>query len=145
VFKSANEDNKDFKTILKSLGIFNRPTRYPAFSTEDMKNATLNKFPRFVKNKEDTPVKTPMHTDNTFLGEEHKSVFQDETQNVLKESVNKFVRGFIDSKAFEKVLSENKINPKIEEINKHIRNSQVGTGPINYKELMIGVMKYKNE
>ncbi len=148
IIKSAKVDQKDFKSIMKSLDIFNRPTYHPTFTNDDIKNSTnKNKFPRYIREKETKIVVTPMHTHSNFLS--HPEVTNSiskvkvKGKDLLIEFVNKFVKGHIDAKTFETSLKETNVNPEIEEIKKHIKSSE--TGPVKYKELMFSVMKYKNE
>ena len=137
--KSAKEDKKDFKNIIKNLGIFNRPTYHPEFTTDDIKNSTAKKYPRFIKQKAANEIKTPMHTERNFFGNfESKS---DHKKEVLKEYVNQFTKGFIDSTTFENALKSKNINPEIEEIKKHIRTASTG---MSHKGLMCSVMKYND-
>lgn len=141
IMKSAKEDNKNFRSIVQSLGLFSKSTYYPAFTAEDIKKSTTTKFPRYIKEKESTKVKTPMNTEKNFFNS-LEPIATEGKDKELKDLINGFVKGNIDPKSFENELKKNNINPQIEEINKYIR--AFGTGPINYSELMKSVMKYKN-
>jgi hypothetical protein len=136
---SANVDNKGFSSLIKSLNIFQKPTN--VYTTEEMKNSTFKKFPRYVKNKEAYGVKTQLHSSNAIPKPSEES--KDTQREVIKEYVDRFVKGYMDSKGFEKVLRSKNINPNIEEINKHIRSAT--SGNVNHKELMQSLLKYKNE
>jgi hypothetical protein len=143
--KSAKEDKKDFKNIVKSLDIFHRPTNHPNFSNDELKNSTEKKFPRYIRHKVSMSIKTPMNTGSDFLSHplERDIKLHNEPQKNLKEHVNQFARGHLDSKQFEDGLRERNVNPNMEEIKKHIRSASMGS--VNYKDLMVSVMKYKEE
>ena len=139
MMNSANVDKLGFSNLVKSLNIFHKPTN--KFTTAEMKNSTLKKFPRYVKNKDGFVAPTQMHSSNVLNVDNTER--NDMKKDMLKEYVDKFAKGQIDSKKFESILREKNINPNIEEISKHIRVSN--SGNVNHKELLFSVMKYKNE
>lgn len=141
LMKTGHQDNKGFKNIIKSLGLTTKHTYHPTFTHEDIKNSTLTKFPRFIKEKEINLVKTPMHTTNNFFSHGETNIYLSKDKSV-KEFVRKFTKGEINGKTFENSLRNKNINPEIEEINKHIKSAN--TGPVKFNELMSSVLKYKD-
>jgi hypothetical protein len=143
IIKSAKEDKKDFKNIMKSLDIFHRPTYHPGFSNEEIKTSTEKKFPRYIRHKASNSIVTPMHTGTYFLSHnESQNKEKLDSKKNLKQSVDNYAKGYIDTNQFEEELKQGKVNPNMEEIKKHIRSASTG-GHINYKDLMFSVMKYK--
>jgi hypothetical protein len=140
--KKANSDKKDFKSIVTSLGIFNKQTYYPPFSNDDMKTSTLKKYPRYIKNKETNSNFSPTFVDNNVFNANKNFKNEGTTRVELKEIVNKFSKGQMDVKTFEKSLKEKNINPEICDINRQIRFAE--NGAVNHKELMHSVLKNDN-
>jgi len=139
--KSANEDKKDFKSIIKSLGIFEKSCQHhPLFTKDDIKNSNNKKFPRYIREKENNKLSTPMHTCNNFLGNYFTA--KNENTEALQDSINKFSKGIIDTKQLETDLKNINIDPNINEISKHIKNLEKGA--LNHKELMKNVMKFQS-
>jgi hypothetical protein len=140
--KTANGDKKDFKSIIDSLGIFNKKTYYPPYSNDDLKNSTLKKFPRYIKNKEANTNFSPTFTDNNVLNAQKNYRSEPSNREDLKDIVNKFSKGQMDIKTFENSLKEKNVNPEISDISRQIRFAQ--NGAVNHKELMHTVLKNDN-
>lgn len=149
---SANEDRKSFKTVVQSLGIISKSSKdnnYPEFTAEEYKNSTPSRFHKnFLGNKAKDQInfKNPTYHStalpsnlNGYVETGSKSLGG---MNIVKDYVNKFVKGYMDSKGFEAALKEKNINPHIEEISKHIRKAS--SGQMGHSDLMFSVMKYKD-
>jgi len=109
-----------------------------------MKNSTQTKFHRFNKEKNAIQqFKSPTHISNALPskmnGQAEKNENFDENPK-LKQCVNQFIKGQLNSEDFQNALREQNVNPEIEEIHKHIKKA--GSGSVGHKELMFNVMKH---
>lgn len=129
LMKTTKEDNKTFVEIIKSLGILQKKDSMPVYSTQAIQESTSTKFPRY---KRDLDKRSVDLTANTTLTGKYS----------LRDSVNKFSRGYLDVSDFERILKEKNINPNTQEINKCIKDAK--HGGVNHKELMFSVLRYKD-
>lgn len=101
------------------------------FTPKQMKDSTLQRFPRYVRNRS---YNVPQHP-------------EDPIQN----SVNAFLKRQMTGRDLETVLRDNNINPNIEEvndrltqINKLIRSSEAGAN-VKFNEMMVAIKKVNNK
>jgi len=94
----------------------------PTFSVKQMKESLKPNYPRYVRNKK---YKVPEHQNDP-----------------IQESCTAFYKRHIDATELRKVLTENKINPNIEEINKYVRGYEDGQD-IKLNDLFFAVKKFQ--
>jgi hypothetical protein len=142
LMSSAKEDKMNFKEVISSLGLISQPNLYyPAYTNKQILSSTTKKYPRYIKDKENNNTKTPMFTDSSFFGATDQDPNK-EVKILITEGVDKYVKGEINDKEFEKQMKRLNINSNVEEISKNIR--AVNNGPSNkdHRNLLFSVLKY---
>jgi hypothetical protein len=131
------DQGRSFTSIVNDINIFNKERNIiPTYNKEELKDTTelRNKFSRFKKSAT-SEVKPPW--DNSWTNGVNKNA-QNER---LKDMVNNLTRGAIEVGEFENFLRDRNINPNVESISKHLRNSKYSR--INHKDLLCSLMNYQ--
>lgn len=120
LLESKATDGKDFTTILKHIDILKNPGE-----TTKSKIQYSNKHNKFKRDR--TPPKTKLNQEDPLYD--------------IKKWTLKLANGSITPDNYRSFLSENNINPNIEEINKHLRAGE--SGRINFNDLMFSIMRFE--
>jgi hypothetical protein len=103
MLRSGDYIKPSFTSIVREGGLLKKESSLPFYTPQQIKNSTFYNFHREYNNRPSSIFKKVRDK-------------KDESRERLSNSVEKFVSGKIDKKSFEKVLKDNSINPKIEEV-----------------------------